>query len=302
MLAIECVSKEDTQRMFVVFERYRQAFIQNGLDMWNMEAVGQELRCQFQGNEWEWEQSILPFFAALLTDQWIKQKEKQAMKEMLEHDYSLIDPVEQRQVMDVAIAILEGQRPDIPIHQDLEDRRTALYMELLQQLRKGNLLSKASFFTFRTTRYKSVLDRVLAEAFKEYQMEQEYQSDVERLRTYLKTALPVINHVYGYYDGAWLFTNETGIAIDAAERNQHLVPSLVFEQGIPFDEMIISPLVSIAPHTLTIHATEMTAVLKTIQAVFQERLILKGPAATDLPFQSSGQTQLPRGDQFQDEN
>ncbi len=112
-------------------------------------------------------------------------------------------------------------------------------------------------------------------AIDEYLLEQEYQNMIEDFRRFVQVTKPKHEIIYVVHNHSFTFYDSSFCRLTKEELLFYLKEELVFEQGIEIDEMVLSPLVSLAPKKLHVFSDiHEHGVILSLQAIFQERMSL----------------------------
>ncbi|QQK81065.1 hypothetical protein HUG20_14945 [Salicibibacter cibi] len=232
------------------------------------------IHCRYKGSDMEWEHSVRPYVAAVLTDDIIQRYEVSFIEKLIKERYQFREPNEREQVMELARDMLAGERPEIPEAKRSAERKTVLYLAIHEQLSNRSVFYWNPFLTFCTGNYERYLQHLAEVVIDEYQMEQEYQTVVDELRSHVEKATPKMQELHLWYENREYFcmVDKEGNEWGPNQRMKYTESALVFEEGLQPTEMIISPIASIAPRRLYIYTSQDDGVIQTLRAIFQERL------------------------------
>ncbi len=219
--------------------------------------------------------SFHPLLASVLAHHVIDTKEEDWLLDIIENLFHFKDPEEQEQILSIACEIINGDRDDIPAIYCFSERENYLYEAFASGIDAHTTFYYEPFLTFRLKEYGEILIDCVEIAIDEYLLEQEYQSIVENLRFYLKTAPMQMKEIHLVYDGQFSFYNSFFEKISKEEKEFFLEDALVFEGDLDIEEMVVSPLVSINPETVHIYTDDVDqGIIYTLQTIFQERAII----------------------------
>ncbi|GAK09713.1 putative sporulation protein YtxC [Geomicrobium sp. JCM 19038] len=236
-----------------------------------------EMRYEYQGDKNEWEQSVRPFIAAVITDEMMANYETDWLARRINRRFNYCDPSVLEHVIECTKAILSGEHSDIPEAKKITKRMDAFYESVHQHLIDKDTFHWQPFMQFCIGKYIHYLDELSDAIFEEYQMEQEYQTLVDTLRTFVHGATPLSTELHLWYPGRERFKlcDGNGNEWNAIERLRNTKSMLVFEEGVLPAEMIISPIASVAPKRLYVYTDCDDGVIQTLRNIFQERINLR---------------------------
>ncbi|WP_160112447.1 sporulation protein YtxC [Salicibibacter kimchii] len=274
MLAIEFTHGHDCARVYDRVKRELSRLKDIPSFSLYMHSNQDVIHCRYDGSDLEWKHSVRPYVAAVLTDEIIQRYEVLFVEKLIKEHYQYREPNEREQVMELARDMLAGERPEIPEARRSAERKTVLYLAIHEYLSNQSVFYWNPFLTFCIGNYERYLQYLTEVVIEEYQMEQEYQTVVDELRSYVEIVQPKVQELHLWYenrDHFWLVDME-GNQWGPQQRMKHTESTLVFEKGLPPTERIISPIASIAPKRLYIYTSQDDGVIQTLRAIFQERL------------------------------
>ncbi|MBB6448211.1 putative sporulation protein YtxC [Geomicrobium halophilum] len=274
MLAIEFMHGQDCAR---VYNRVKKelsmltAVSSFSLKMYKAKDV---IHCEYEGSDLEWEHGVRPYMAAVLTDDIVQRYEVTLIEKLIKERYHFRDPNEREQIMELARSLLAGERPEVPEARKSSERKTVLYHAIYDHLSHRSVFYWNPFLTFCTGNYERYLKRLAEIVIEEYQMEQEYQTVVDSLRSHVEKASAITSELHLWYESRdyFLLVDQDGDEWGPPSRLQYIKAELVFEEGLQPSEMIISPIASIAPKRLYIYTAQDDGVIQTLRTIFQERI------------------------------
>ncbi|WP_177194750.1 sporulation protein YtxC [Alteribacillus iranensis] len=278
-IGFEC--ETDSEAVFQWFSNEKQEWEQKGIRTGCLYINRKKIWWDFSGTETEWQESMLPYLASSLCDYLIQKHELKWVKRYIEHAFLYKE--ESPAITDIAHSLLEGERLEIPEANLLQKRKHFVYRELLEEIKDRSEIAWAPLLTFRFGNYHHLLMKAAAAAIDEYKWEQEYQTMVEECRHYLKHHLPVYSMIHVQLTDKPVFLNEKKEPIDQWTRLHYLKPALVFEKSLPFEYMVVSPLVSFAPDLLHVYTDMEEGTVETLRMIFQENVIVHPMKEWPLP-------------------
>ncbi|MFB5662953.1 sporulation protein YtxC [Alteribacillus sp. HJP-4] len=271
MFSIGLDSETESQHMYYWLMKEKTNWERQGFSVGNLKKSGDRIEWEFNGTEDQWKESVVPFLASILCDYMIKNKEQQWVKQYVEQMYYEGD--EARAISEVAYSLLEGVRKEIPETALLQTRKHFIYRELVDEMNEKCTIQWGPLLTFRFGAYHRLLLKAAAAAVDEYKWEQEYQTMIESCRYYLKKAPPSYGAIHVLAAEKPVFLDESLQLIDQWTRLRHLEPTIVFEKSLPFENMVVSPAVSMAPQKIHLYAKDDNSTVQTFEMIFQEKLI-----------------------------
>ncbi|MFC5712738.1 sporulation protein YtxC [Thalassorhabdus alkalitolerans] len=273
MFSIMFNCREESSHVYNLFEKAVSEFEERGLNIGSVTKKESTLFWSYNGTKEEWEHGILPYISAVLTKHVVDTKESEWLLTNIQDVFLYNDVEVAAEILEMAFSVLDGKKAEMPVYSHFYHRECFIYQPLLEDLRKNKQLQWEPFLTFRIGKYFSCLLHALECAIDEYKWEQEYQTMVESFRDFVNRTVPAVPVVHLVYGEKVRFFDENYNEITTQMRMRCLVKDLVFEKELLPEEMVISPLVSMAPELLHIYSnSDEHGVIKTLQAVFQERV------------------------------
>ncbi|OIJ18287.1 hypothetical protein BKP45_11940 [Anaerobacillus alkalidiazotrophicus] len=272
MIEIYLQNKLDRYKLFKYFKAGLHAFIRNGVVELSLASDRLIIKVD---ESFDFQETIKPVLIEALKKHVIETKEEIWLLDIIKNVFYFEDSEEQTQILAMAKSILSGERLELPNVTKLFTCENIIYDAFRAFLTRNCQFDYESFLTFRL---KSYLDRLIdcvEMSIDEYQLEQEYQNLIESFRYYLKKRTPKLYSVHLLLDESYTFFDEFFQQISEEKLEQYLDREIIFEKGIPIQEIVISPLVSIAPKELHLYCDEVNnGVVQSIQNIFQERVKL----------------------------
>lgn len=280
LFSIDFSDVTDTKNVFHTIKTDQQKWAEKGLLTGTISQKKDKFFWDFSGTETEWKEGVIPYLAAILSDYMTEHKELKWIKHYIENTFYYKD--ESEAITDIAQTLLDGEKKGVPRTELFEKRKHFVYNELKKEMEEKKQVQWQPFLTFRLGTYHQLLLEAVAKAIDEYKWEQEYQTMVESCRHHLKHAEEEVKELHILLKEKPLFLNEKGKPIDEWTRLHHLEHSLVFEKGLPFEAMVISPAVSLAPKQLHVYSDEENGTVQTLEIIFQEKMTSHPEAAWPL--------------------
>lgn len=267
MVSIYLQNKLDRYHLFKNAKNQLHSFIKNGVVELSLASDKLIIRVD---ETFDFEETIKPVLADLLKEHVIKTREEKWLLDIICNMFCYEDHEEQLQILSMSRSILSGERQDIPNISKVYTAEKVVYEAFQQFLTRDCNFSFDSFLTFRLKRYLDQLIDCVEMSIDEYKLEQEYQNLVESFRYYIKQQKPKLEVVHLLFEDKVTFYDQDYQLIQVDDYIDH---QLVFEQGIPFQELIISPLVSMSPNIIHLYCNDIdNGIVQSIQNIFQERV------------------------------
>lgn len=206
----------------------------------------------------------------------IKIVEVRWMKELIRNMFYFTDEEEQRQIMSIARAIIDGEKQDIPTVPELSKplpREKMIELALKDFLTSSVSFSFESFLQFRLKEYRFRLVKYIEAAIDEYKLEQEYQNFVENLRTYVYIKQPLLDTLHIVFEEEFCFYDKNLNELGADQLTYMIDEKLSHIEDIDTESLVIAPLISIAPRVIYLYTDDQDyGLVQTIQNIFLERV------------------------------
>ncbi|WNF36014.1 putative sporulation protein YtxC [Bacillaceae bacterium IKA-2] len=272
MIEIYLQDKLDHYHLLKDLKNGLRTFIKNGVI--ELSLASDRLMIIIDEN-FNFDEIIKPVIAEILKKHVIESKEEIWLLDIIDNIFFYDDREEQTEILAMAKSILSGERLDLPNVTKLFLTEQLIYSAFMDYLTRDSKFCYESFLTFRLKGYFDKLIDCVEMSIDEYQLEQEYQNLVESFRYYLKSRSPELTCVHLVIDEDYFFYDEFFQLISGEKLASYLDMEIIFEIGVPTEEMVISPLVSIAPMEIHLYCDEIdNTVIHSIQNIFQERVKL----------------------------
>lgn len=272
LIEIYLQNKLDRYQLFKILKTGLHTFIKNGVI--ELSLASDRLMINV-AETFDFDETIKPVIAEILKKHVIESKEEILLLDIIDNIFFYDDREEQTEILAMAKSILCGERLDLPNVTKLFLTEQLIYNAFINFLTRHCKFCYESFLTFRLKGYVDRLIDCVEMSIDEYQLEQEYQNLVESLRYYLKSRSPELTCIHLVIDGNYFFYDESFKLISTEKLLAYLDRGVICEIDVPAEEMVISPLVSIAPQKIHLYCDEAdNAVIHSIQNIFQERVKL----------------------------
>jgi putative sporulation protein YtxC len=192
---------------------------------------------------------------------------------VLARDFFFLDPLERRQIIEMAEMILKGKRKDVPVKVALSEEEKLIEETLDEWLANRQPLSLKALAAFRLKDYFKKLDLLIETAIDEYKLEQEYQSFIQCLREYLNGRTPKMEKIYLSHDEGFRLFDGEGRELKRSDLQRLLDRKLLVNFPVYVDSMILAPLLSIAPERILLFTADPEqGIVQTIKSIFEEKL------------------------------
>lgn len=274
LIEIYLQNKLDRHDLFTNFKTGLHAFIKNSVV--ELSLASDRLMITIE-ETFDFEETIKPVITEILKKHVIESKEEVWLLDIIQNIFLYDDHEVQTQILAMSKSILSGERLDLPNVSKLFFCEKIIQDAFMDFLTRDCKFDYESFLTFRLRNYVDKLIDCVEMSIDEYQLEQEYQNLIENFRLYLKRRTPRLNSIHLVIDDNFsiFFYDEYFHLISEDTLEQYLDRDIIFEKGIPIKEMVISPLVSIAPKEIYLYSNDLDAgVVQSVQNIFQERVRL----------------------------
>lgn len=201
-------------------------------------------------------------------DHWVTKKIKE--------EFYFEDDIEIEQITDIAFEILEGSRKELQVFIEEPFSKKDLHYVVENMLQDSIRFSFDSFVQFRMRKFFQQLDTYIEVAIDEYKMEQEYQTFIEMLRTFLSSRESLFPTIHIKIDEDITILDNYMYEMNRLELMRLIDKKLLLQHPIYIDSHTIAPLLSIAPKNIFIYADDYHQnIIETIMNIFQERVHLR---------------------------
>lgn len=272
MISIQFEDVEDFNTVYIQLERHIMKMNELGLQV-SMNYHEETIYIDYQDSAVSFYDSFHPLLASVLTNHVINTCEEKWLLDIIGEIFYYEDEEEMKQILEIALSILAGDRNDIPSLKPFFERSGFIYQAFANGIDENTEFYYDPFLTFRLKEYGEMLIDCVEVAIDEYLLEQEYQNIVDSLRGFIHTQTPRYQTVHlVQQENRFIFYNEKFEMIDKQEKELYIEQSLIFEGEMDLDEMVISPVVSMNPKQVIIYSDdEDNNVIYTIQTIFEER-------------------------------
>ncbi|MDX8359335.1 putative sporulation protein YtxC [Cytobacillus sp. IB215316] len=205
----------------------------------------------------------------------IDKKEDEWLQSFIVNSFYFKNTDEQRQIIEIAHTIFNGERNDLPAMKCARSRITLIRQSLEDFLHESISFSFDSFIRFRLKKYFEQLLEYTELAIDEYKLEQEYQNFIQTLRDLLHVRQAVYSKIHLLHDNGHLFHffNDRYVQLQREDLTKQIDRKMMISQSIYIDSSVIAPLVSLAPQSVMIYSDEIDhSLIQTIHNIFQERV------------------------------
>jgi len=156
-------------------------------------------------------------------------------------------------------------------------RKNRIIKCIFEYLDSENELNIEGFVNFRLSSYISELSEILERALEIFIAEREYNEFIRLLRYFVEIQECKINtvHLFQSQDGRYMLYDEEKNHISSEYFDE--LKAEVHDETINYDDLLISTLITISPHNITIHNIESfrnKELVQTIMNVFTDRISL----------------------------
>ncbi|TSB48018.1 putative sporulation protein YtxC [Alkalicoccobacillus porphyridii] len=273
MIAIHFEEKLDCSKLYQELANYVQKYQPLGLGV-DLELENEAvLYVKYEDVQVSFYDSFHPLLASVLTEFVVNSKEEEWLLTIIEQMFYFTDQDEQHQILSIAKAVLEGERSDLPDIQMFFNRKEFIYQAFAANIEEDTSFYYEPFLTFRLREYGELLIDCVEMAIDEYMLEQDYQNMLENCRQHLRKTTPKVNCLYIVHEDTFTIYDQQFRELTKEEILYYLEEELVFEEGADLQDIMISPLVSMAPKTIHLFTdSPENGIVLSVQAIFEERL------------------------------
>ncbi|WP_052343494.1 sporulation protein YtxC [Bacillus massiliigorillae] len=195
----------------------------------------------------------------------------QWLQQIVQEKFFFTDQEESIQIVELAVSIMQEDKEKCRTFWDHIDQK--MYHGLLSIFERKVSFSFPSFLFFRLRGMLDYLITYVETAIDEYKMEQDYQSFVHTLRSYMLSVPPKIEKLHLLHHHYFQFYNDCFKKIEREELTGFIDRRLFSDYPMYIDSNVLAPLISIAPKHLYIYSDEEDIPLVlTITRIFEERV------------------------------
>jgi putative sporulation protein YtxC len=230
----------------------------------NLESVGNR-----RGNPLE----IFRYYVArALADLIVNEVTQQTLPKILHHNYAQFGAEDRDDILTRARRLLEPS-PD-PDRRGLVgqiNRRNQILFKLLEFLDLHDELVVEGFLRFRLKEYFQELVGIIDRAVEAFMGDREYREFVRLLRYFVELQEPRLDEVQVIVrsDGLYRLLDRDGRVVE----NDYLEGPVVrtVQEQISQDDLLLSALITLAPHRIALHLDPACRVAETVRSVFGGR-------------------------------
>lgn len=208
----------------------------------------------------------------VLTDYILETYQEKWMDHILTEVFYYKEDADREQILEIARAIFDGEKPDLPNLQQLPSRRQVIKDAIFDLIQEPATFSFQSLETFRLSDYYHCLIRYLELAIDEYKLQQEYAAFVEKLRRIVKSYHPMRSIIYVVDRTPFLLYDEHFKPIENVNSIRSFYP-LLKQWGVEAEPSILLTLIGLAPLKIYVYTDRPDdGMMRTLQNVFEERV------------------------------
>lgn len=221
------------------------------------------------------EQSLYVEALAELIEQ---MKRHEWIHEILKRHFYYEDEGERSQIADIADAMLKGKKTELAAFiENRLDTGGEIRSAVAALFKQSGPVLFDHFLKFRLKAEYERLFEYVEIAIDEYKMEQEYQMFVQTLRDYIRNKEPVCREIHLELDESQRFYDENQKEMPSGTVQDMIDRRLLANHPVYIDSAVIAPLLSMSPEKIYVYSkNEDTPLIRTLQNIFEERLILSG--------------------------
>lgn len=212
----------------------------------------------------------------LLADFILWKYEEKLISRIINSNYCYFNALDKKNILNFAI---ENIKSDKSIFSSLYHvrRRNIIIRKLSEYFDSADSMVLDGFINFRLKDYMKELEEIVDKAVDDFLMEREYKEFIRLLKYFVEIQEPkqTIVHVLACYDGKYALLDENkNEIINECIRE---FANEVEEGEINHDDLLVSSLITLAPHRIVIHLTAKfrnKELLETIKSVFADKVTL----------------------------
>ncbi|MFA8437883.1 sporulation protein YtxC [Pueribacillus sp. YX66] len=281
MIKVEFSNRQDCEQI------YNQ--IMNHIENGNYEVVfgvsvkkvGKELLyITFDRDEVTFQYVIQPMLSHVFADYILATFELTWLRDVLKENFYYEDKDEIQEIVSLFYSIMNGKRTDLPNVTSIPSRQglieNAVNSLLDDSFKKELSFSFDSFLKFRMKEYRECILTYIEMAIDEYKLEQDYQSFIENLRSFLGKKTPIMNVLHIVYTNKPVFFDEHFHLIHEEQITRAMNNTSFFSHQSLIEPTLLQPLLTFAPKEVIVYADDdQTGILYTLKNIFQERLSIR---------------------------
>ncbi len=234
----------------------------------------------FDKKEATFQYVLQPMLSRVFAEYIIATFEPKWLHDMLTNHFYYEDKNEIHDIISLFYFIMEGKHAELPNVKTIPSREAliedAVRSLLEDSFRKELSFSFDSFLKFRIKAYRECIAAYLEMAIDEYKLEQDYQSFIENLRSFLHRKKPMIDILHIVYTNKPTFFDERFQLIDEEKIAKAISNTGYFLQQSVIESTLLQPLLTFAPKEVHLYVdSDLTGLLYTLKNIFQERLIIR---------------------------
>lgn len=210
-----------------------------------------------------------PALAAALAQWIVTQRERGMLRRLIGSRYSYFSPEEREDILRLAATALDGGGEAVPAH-----RCRRIGQRLQEYMERHSVLVLEGFVTFRLKDYVEELAGAVDRAVDDFLLEREYREFIGLLRHVVESQgqRPSVAHCVFDPAGAFRLEDACGRPV-GAEFLEEVGPEAA-ARDVGVEDLLVSALITVAPHTLWLHVPDGAALalsqdaLSTLDEVF----------------------------------
>lgn len=238
------------------------------------------LNITFDRNEVTFQYVIQPMLSRVFADYILATFERTWLHEILTDTFYYEDEDEMTAIVSLFYLIMNGKRADLPNAKSIPSRQglieDAVNSLLEDSFKKELSFSFDSFLKFRMKEYRECIATYIEMAIDEYKLEQDYQSFIENLRSFLVRKKPMMSVLHIVYTNKPVFYDERFRLIHEEQITKAMNNTSFFSHQSLMEPTLLQPLLTFAPKEVILYAdNDVTGLLYTLKNIFQERLSIR---------------------------
>lgn len=215
------------------------------------------------------------FVAKILADIIILHEEKKIIRKLVDCNYYYFSEGERDLLYENTVQILNSNTVLIPDF-NFSSRYLEVQSILQEYLESNHELVLEGFIHFRLKQYRSKLSQLVDKVVDDFVLELEYKEFIRVLRYFVDVQEPRIDEVHVVISGPSSFhvLDKCGKPV-----NNPYVENIILQKAeeINYDDLLVSALISIAPHHIILHNSTKSSIKDlygTIRSIFEDRVAL----------------------------
>lgn len=213
------------------------------------------------------------YIASGLTDFILNHYEMKMVKQIVSRQYKAWNEAEQRAIIDQVISTLQDESANSRQEGEARlSRKASIMYTLLDYFSLHDHLILEGFMRFRLKGQHRHLQHLVHQAADTARMEKEYREFIGLLKYFVGLQEPRTQVVHVIIRSGGIFRLlDNNLAVIDNEYLEGFVANMV-QHNIDYEDLLISALITIAPHHIVLHFGREWAITRTIKHIFEDRV------------------------------